>query len=141
VFAAAGFRLLPIVNRLQSLMLQMLTLLPSARLAQQIELLDQSVSSTKQPENDVLVDFVSVSFSYPQSKNQALKDINLSLKPGLQYAIIGPSGAGKTTLIDLAIGVLKPTSGSILRNSTCSIGYVPQDTHIAKLNLEQNIAL
>jgi ABC-type bacteriocin/lantibiotic exporter with double-glycine peptidase domain len=69
-----------------------------------------------------------------------LSSINLSFTAGLQYAIIGPSGAGKTTLIDVCLGLLQPQEGSVSR-STAPIAYVPQDTHIARTSLTQNIAL
>jgi ABC-type multidrug transport system fused ATPase/permease subunit len=69
-----------------------------------------------------------------------LSNINLSFTAGLQYAIIGPSGAGKTTLIDVCLGLLQPQEGTVSR-STTPIAYVPQDTHIARTSLTQNIAL
>jgi ABC-type bacteriocin/lantibiotic exporter with double-glycine peptidase domain len=81
-----------------------------------------------------------VTFQYPTSDRPVLADITLSLESGLQYAIVGPSGAGKTTLVDICLGLLQPQSGSVSRANK-KVAYVPQETHIARLTLEQNIAL
>ena len=58
-----------------------------------------------------------VYFKYPNAKKPALRDINISIKKGEIVGIIGESGAGKTTLVDLMLGLLKPNSGQIYINS------------------------
>ena len=140
VFAAAGFRLLPIVNRIQGLILQLFSTFPAARLA----LIDQNapqLSVQIDPKNNshalVLQD---VSFQYQSSTSKVLSHVSLSLSAGLQYAIVGPSGSGKTTLVDICLGLLQPQEGTVHTSST-AIAYVPQDTHVARLSLQQNIAL
>jgi ABC-type multidrug transport system fused ATPase/permease subunit len=65
----------------------------------------------------------------------------MSFNRGLQYAIVGPSGAGKTTLVDLLLGVIEPTSGTIRIAPNEVLGYVPQETHIARSQIEENVAL
>lgn len=141
VFAAAGFRLLPMVNRVQSLLLLVLTTTPSAALASHDELHRTRTKSAEPLDSGHVVEFDNVSFTYPGTDIQALSGVHLSLKRGLQYALIGPSGAGKTTLVDLGLGLLQPTSGQVRIAAGSQVGYVPQDTHVAKLSLEQNIAL
>ena len=75
-------------------------------------------------------------FSY--NGNLILKEVNLKIHPGDFLAIIGPNGGGKTTLIKLMLGLLKPDRGSIRvfgrppREVVPRIGYVPQDIHINK---------
>jgi ABC-type multidrug transport system fused ATPase/permease subunit len=140
VFAAAGFRLLPIVNRIQALILQLFSTAPIA----QLSLLRPSTPAFLKREESassshalVLDD---VSFRYPTSTSDVLSGVSLSLSAGLQYAIVGPSGAGKTTLVDLCLGLLQPQEGTV-HASSANIAYVPQDTHIARLSLQQNIAL
>jgi ATP-binding cassette, subfamily B, bacterial PglK len=140
VFAAAGFRLLPIVNRIQGLILQLFSTIPAAQLA----LIEQTVptpSEQNMPTNNshALV-LNGVSFRYPTSTSDVLSGVSLSLSAGLQYAIVGPSGAGKTTLVDICLGLLQPQEGTV-HVSSATIAYVPQDTHIARLSLQQNIAL
>lgn len=141
VFAAAGFRLLPIVNRIQSLVLQALTTSASASLASNPPggELDIEFARTQRQEN--ILEFENVSYSYPRGGHEAISDVTLDLEFGLQYAVIGPSGAGKTTLVDLALGILQPTNGHVRRAEHVRLGYVPQDTHIARLTLEGNVAL
>ena len=140
VFAAAGFRLLPIVNRIQGLVLQLFSTVPSARLS----LVEKPLRSETAVERSTTVSSVlslqNVTFQYPTSDRPVLADITLSLESGLQYAIVGPSGAGKTTLVDVCLGLLQPQSGIVSRANK-SVAYVPQETHIAHLTLEQNIAL
>ena len=140
VFAAAGFRLLPIVNRIQGLILQLFSTIPAAQLA----LIEQSAptpSEQNMPTNNSYVLVLNdVSFRYPTSTSDVLSDVSLSLSAGLQYAIVGPSGAGKTTLVDICLGLLQPQEGTV-HASSVTIAYVPQDTHIARLSLQQNIAL
>jgi ABC-type bacteriocin/lantibiotic exporter with double-glycine peptidase domain len=90
---------------------------------------------------DVELRLQDVSFQYPTADRPALVSINLEFQHGLQYAIVGPSGAGKTTLVDICLGLLQPQAGIVTCNSDATISYVPQETHIARLSLDQNIAL
>jgi ATP-binding cassette subfamily C protein len=140
VFAAAGFRLLPIVNRIQGLVLQLFSTVPSARLSLLGETSHAETSIDHSTNESSVLSLRNVSFQYPTSDRPVLADITLSLESGLQYAIVGPSGAGKTTLVDICLGLLQPQSGSVSRANK-PVAYVPQETHIARLTLKQNIAL
>jgi ABC-type multidrug transport system fused ATPase/permease subunit len=140
VFAAAGFRLLPIVNRIQGLVLQLFSTVPSARLSLLGETSYTKTAIEHSTTEDSVLSLRNVTFRYPTSDRPVLADITLSLESGLQYAIVGPSGAGKTTLVDICLGLLQPQSGSVSRANK-PVAYVPQETHIARLTLEQNIAL
>jgi zinc transport system ATP-binding protein len=77
-----------------------------------------------------LIEVQNISFKY--RRDFVLKDINFNLTQGDFFAITGPNGGGKSTLIKLILGLLKPTIGTIklnhLKNS--DIGYVPQNTNI-----------
>ena len=94
--------------------------------------------------------FNNLSFSY-NNKN-IFVDVNILIQKGKITSIIGPSGIGKTTLIDLIIGLLKPNKGSILvdgkdlnniskTNWRKKIGYVPQETVLFNDTIESNITL
>ncbi|QCO70876.1 zinc ABC transporter ATP-binding protein ZnuC [Buchnera aphidicola] len=64
------------------------------------------------------------------SNRSILTNISLSLIPNRVLTLIGPNGAGKSTLVRIILGLIKPSSGSIIRSYNLSVGYVPQ-----KLNL------
>jgi ATP-binding cassette, subfamily B, bacterial PglK len=140
VFSAAGFRLLPIVNRIQGLILQLFSTFPAAQLALIEQTAPAPLAREKPTNNSHALVLKDVSFRYPTSTNNVLSNVSLSLSAGLQYAIVGPSGAGKTTLVDICLGLLQPQEGTV-HVSSATIAYVPQDTHIARLSLQQNVAL
>ena len=77
--------------------------------------------SSKQPiTNGVKIDFKysltlkSVGFSYPNSERYAIKDISINIKPNTTIGIVGSSGAGKTTLVDIILGLLEINHGKLL---------------------------
>lgn len=67
--------------------------------------------------------FENVSFCYPRSEKYALKELNLTIKPGERLAVVGLNGAGKTTLIKLMLRLYEPTSGRILLNGVDICNY------------------
>lgn len=89
-------------------------------------------------------------FKYPGASDSAVKEINLSISAGSTVAIVGPSGAGKTTLTDLILGVLETDIGLItisgltpieaIRKWPGAIGYVPQDIVITNSDIKTNVA-
>ena len=98
---------------------------------------------------DVVLD--GVSFTYPTGSTPALDGVSLSIGQGQHVAIIGPSGAGKTTLVDLILGLIEPTHGSVvigglppadtLDNRPGAISYVPQNPGIVSGSIAENVAL
>ncbi len=70
-----------------------------------------------------------LSFSYPQAKINALKDVTLEIPFGKDVAIVGENGAGKTTLVKLILGLYKPTSGSVSVNSHVVADYSSSEWH------------
>jgi ABC-type multidrug transport system fused ATPase/permease subunit len=92
-----------------------------------------------------------VAVSYPGSTSQALKSVSIEVKSGETIAIVGPSGAGKTTLVDVILGVLKPSKGKVeisglspasaISKWPGAISYVPQDVSISNKSLRENITL
>jgi zinc transport system ATP-binding protein len=75
-------------------------------------------------------------FSY--DRQLVLREVNLHIRQGEFLAILGPNGGGKTTLLKLMLGILKPTGGIVRilgqdpSHMTGRIGYVPQDTSVNK---------
>lgn len=91
-----------------------------------------------------------VSYSYPNTTEIALENISLTIPKGQSIALIGKSGAGKTTLVDVILGLLIPQTGDILvddrsvydnlRSWQNLIGYIPQSIYLIDDTIEKNIA-
>lgn len=111
--------------------------------------LDGSSPATKTELNDQLR-IERLSYAY-ESGHDVLEDIDLTITKGESIGIVGPTGAGKSTLIDLILGLLEPTSGTIKVDGTDiqenpaawqqNIGYVPQNHYLIDDTLRRNIAL
>ena len=96
------------------------------------------------------IDLDRITYSYDGSSQLAVKDISLKIKKGQSIALIGKSGAGKTTLVDIILGLLEPESGDILvdgvsiyndlRGWQNLIGYIPQSIFLIDDTIERNIA-
>jgi ATP-binding cassette subfamily C protein len=160
IFIAAGTRIAPAVLRVQQGAITIKGGLGSSKLT--LDLFENLPPYPEYPEGSRRLKFdhpeftgkISIndlSFSYSENSDFSLKNINLEVKSGEKIAIVGPSGSGKSTLIDLLIGVLQPTSGSITISETSiaevikqfpgSIGYVPQDIFITSSSFKDNVAL
>jgi ATP-binding cassette subfamily C protein len=97
------------------------------------------------------LEFRNVSFSYNSQLAPVLKDISLDVSSGESLGIIGVSGAGKTTLVDLLLGLLTPASGQVLVDGMAvdlsqyswrsEVGYVPQEIFLLDDTIRNNIAL
>ena len=77
--------------------------------------------------NEIIIEFVNVSFKYPQSQVYSLKNVNLIIKNSTKLAIVGPNGAGKTTIIKLLCRLYNPTEGQILLNGVDIEGYSDEE--------------
>ena len=93
-----------------------------------------------------------LSYTYPKASRSALIDLNLEIAVGSSVGLVGSTGAGKTTLVDVILGLLRPTLGAItvdgapiadnqLRAWQQSLGYVPQEIFLTDTTVAENIAL
>ncbi len=99
---------------------------------------------------DERIDIKQLTYAYPNVDDNAITDLSFSIKKGESIALIGKSGAGKTTLVDLILGFLTPQSGDIevdgvsvyptLRAWQNLIGYIPQSIFLIDDTIERNIA-
>jgi ABC-type multidrug transport system fused ATPase/permease subunit len=90
-------------------------------------------------------------FTYPGNFEPTISGVDLEIPSGATYAIVGSSGAGKTTLVDIILGVTNPTSGEVLISGCTpsevvakwpgSVSYVPQNVYISNLTIRENVAL
>lgn len=91
-----------------------------------------------------------MTFQYPDTESPVLKDVNVTIPKNASAAFIGPSGAGKTTIVDLILGVLKPDRGAITADGVNisesyrgwhdKIGYIPQTIFMLDDTIRNNIA-
>jgi ATP-binding cassette, subfamily B, bacterial PglK len=96
------------------------------------------------------VEIRNLSYTYPGSSDPSLRGLNLTLPKGKSIALIGKSGAGKTTLVDVFLGLLTPQNGEILVDGQSVyqdlrawqnlLGYIPQSIFLMDDTLERNIA-
>lgn len=160
IFMVAITRIAPAVLRFQQSMIGIKTSLAQAesalKLVEEIDVVDEleDPNSTLQIVHDGFtpeINIDSLNFSYPSRTSKTLQDISLRVSAYSIFAIVGPSGGGKTTLADLILGVLQPTSGSVQISGLSplqaiiswpgAISYVPQDTLIISGSIRENVGL
>jgi ABC-type multidrug transport system fused ATPase/permease subunit len=162
VFLAAGSRISPAVLRAQQGIVGIKGSLAAAENSLEIMRTFSNENSIRMvpyalavEKNDTtfkpIVEIKSLSFEYPGNSDFNLTNINLTIVEGTTVALVGGSGAGKTTLVDLIIGIHKPRSGQILVSGLPpeqaiqkwpgAIAYVPQDVGIFPGSVIQNIVL
>jgi len=97
------------------------------------------------------IEFKNVTFKYPEAKSNTIKNISFEIEKNEKIGIVGESGVGKSTLIDLLMGLIDPTSGQIdidkknLKQIKTSwqklIGYVPQNIYLLDDTIKNNLLL
>jgi ABC-type multidrug transport system fused ATPase/permease subunit len=160
LFLAASTRIAPAILRIQQGAIHIRT--TSAAAEKTFEMIDELKDVT--PERLNVADFVAthdgfvssvelekVEFTYNNSKVPTIKKTNLAIEAGQLVAFVGKSGVGKTTLIDLILGVLQPTSGRVIVSNAApldsiklfpgAIAYVPQDVKLTIGTVRQNLTL
>ena len=157
VFAVAAFRMLPSFNRITGYLGGMMFNKPAIDAVYkdlvEIEGLNKiadyskSEEETLELENEIRLD--NVSFKYPETDRWILKNASLEIKKNSSVAFIGASGAGKTTLADLILGLLEQQEGTItvdgsdIREHMHSwheiIGYIPQTIYLMDDTIRANI--
>lgn len=158
VFAVAGFRLVPSLTGFQAVLTQATSNVPHVTaVISDIEAAEGYLERAErighdplssEPRSLVLTD---VAFTYPGSEHAALSGVNLTLPIGSTLALVGSSGAGKSTLVDLILGLLEPTEGTVRLDDQnlhdvmaawrSKVGYVPQDVALFDGTIAQNVAL
>jgi ABC-type multidrug transport system fused ATPase/permease subunit len=159
LFLAAGTRITPALLRVQQNLVNMNGSLVRAKPT--IELFSSTNSLLVVPpySNEINHDYSdfspeiqldNVSFAYPDSDDQTLHALSISIKQGQTVAIVGPSGSGKSTLVDLILGVHKPSTGTIKISGLApidsitkwpgAIGYVPQEVVLRAGSITSNVS-
>jgi len=155
LFAAAAFRLMPsltrIMNSAQAILYNRAAI--DSVFKEFIPEKSQIIINKASEKNFMLTNEIilkKVSFKYSDSDPFILRDINLNIKRGSTIGLIGESGVGKTTLINLILGLVKPTNGTIcvdglnifenMKGWQNQIGYVPQNIYLSDDTIKKNIA-
>lgn len=154
LFAFAGYRVLPAMNR----MFHSFTILQFNRAV--LDRIHEDLTcrgevraprQAKPLKFEESIVFKNLSFAYSGSNSFVLKDINISIEKGRSVALAGPTGTGKTTFVDIFLGLLSPSEGEILvdgvkisgdnlRSWQGNIGYVPQHIYLSDDTVKRNIA-
>jgi ATP-binding cassette, subfamily B, bacterial PglK len=160
LFAMAAFRLMPSINRIMSLITSIKISQPSLSVVHEDLFLNKEVvySNCK---NDLhlakgertfkdCIKLTDVSFRYPQQKGHSVKDVSLTIPIGKSVAFIGESGAGKTTIVDIILGLFHPEKGEVLVDGKNlfeqrsvwqrKIGYIPQSIFLSDDSIRSNVA-
>jgi ABC-type multidrug transport system fused ATPase/permease subunit len=160
IFLVAGTRIAPSILRLQQGAIQIKSSIGKAdsTLRQIEELKDLSILNIRQPyletehhnfSPEVVLE--EVTLKYDNGDRAILDNVNLTITPGQKVAIVGPTGSGKSSLIDVLLGVTSPSKGKITISGHSpleaiskwpgSIAYVPQEVMISNASIADNVAL
>lgn len=156
VFAVAAMRLMPSVGRINEHTTNMLYALPSVELVYHdlteiedyIEQQNQEVKEDWTLQNSIRVQ--DVTYYYPDTEEPVIDGANLTIEKGKTVAFIGSSGAGKTTMVDIILGLLVPQKGVVMADNInvhekpktfhAQVGYIPQVIYLSDDTIRNNIA-
>jgi ATP-binding cassette, subfamily B, bacterial PglK len=161
VFVAAAFRVVPMMaqtatglstirhhrDHIRILYDEFTSMYEQPKEGTTLSLVLESDSSASAQEFETL-SFDDVSFAYPDASKRILSNVSFEIAKGEAVGFVGPSGTGKTTLLDLVLGLLPPDTGAVRVNGIdvskfkswmTMVGYLPQETFLIDANLRQNI--
>lgn len=153
VFISAAFRMLPSLNRIMSSTQNIKYAQPVINVIydelEKLKNISNIINNKNLPFNKEII-LSNVEFNYNNNKKKILNNISFNIIKGQSIGIIGQSGAGKSTIVDIILGLLNITNGSVLVDgidiSTSitswqkNIGYVPQNIYLIDDTIKKNIA-
>jgi ATP-binding cassette subfamily C protein len=161
LFAAAAFRLMPSINRILNAVTAMrfgshtVHVLYQDLMELKPLIANPNLSNfSKIPDNTLVlgtqIELRSVVYQYPGASDASLRGVSLTIPKGSSVGFVGSSGAGKTTIVDVILGLLPPTQGQVLVDGRDIyddlsawqrlIGYIPQSIYLCDDTLRNNIA-
>ncbi len=160
--AIAAFRILPalgiLLSNVNTIVFNAPSLAAASDTLHMVKELDKGTGTgskaKKMPYEDVHLEkelvLSHVSYAYPRTEKKVIDDLSMTIKKGTFVGFIGFSGAGKTTLTDIILGLLKPQSGEIMMDEVNIeklggawhhvIGYVPQSIYMIDASIRRNVA-
>ncbi len=155
VFALAGLRLIPSLNGIYSSYTQIKSNKPAfENLKNDLKNLNFEMNKVaKKSQKSALnvnkyLEMKNLSFKYPRSNKFIFKNFNLKIDLGIIIGVIGKTGTGKTTLVDLLLGLIRPQKGQIIidgkilnfnKNYIAELSYVPQNIYLFDTTIHNNI--
>lgn len=170
LFAMAAFRLMPSINRVIAMITGIRYNQPALTVIFEDLFLNEEVSPklnmektiTETPKSNLVnvengtktyknnISLKEISFRYPGQREYSVKDVSLTIPIGQSVAFIGESGAGKTTLVDIILGLFRPEKGRVLVDGKDlfeqasiwqkKIGYIPQNIFLSDDTIRANVA-
>lgn len=156
LFAYAGFRIVPMANRVTWRLTEIRAReVPVQKLYDDYRLLTNAAPDETDGETPLgfhqSIALEDVAYTYPGTAAPALREVSLAVRRGESLGVVGPTGAGKSTLIDLIVGLLPPSAGRVRvdgvdlagreRAWRRHVGYVPQAIVLLDDTLRRNVAL
>ena len=157
MFGVAALRLVPSANTLSTSLIRLRYYRDSiSRLHHDLHALTRVAreprkSSPEATDGFGILALDQVTFSYPDARLPALRDLSLEIRAGESIGLIGPSGSGKTTLLDVLLGLLEPQVGHLWYNNRplrdavalwrAQVAYLPQQVFLIDDTLRRNVAL
>ena len=152
LFVVAAFRILPSINRLNTLMQKVRQSEPIVKnIYEQLNRYSYVQKKIKILKFKSRLTIKNLYFKYPNKDDFVIKKLNLKLQKGKSYLLFGKSGIGKSTFVEIILGLLKPTKGSIfvdninIKNKILqwqrSLSYVPQNANLIDETLLNNVTL
>lgn len=155
--AMAAVRLLPAVNRISQsmadisfrepmldMLIKTLNDMPAFEKVEYLEKEELTISDFSE------VTLLNISYHYPMAEENVLDNVSMNIRRGQSVGIVGASGAGKTTVVDILLGLLQPQKGEVLVNGVnikynmdgwlSQIGYIPQTIFILNGDVRENVA-
>ena len=154
LYAFAGYRLMPAIQRVYLSIAQLRFVGPSLNALvedlKSLKLLNLNENQSPLILNKKII-LNHIHYNYPNSSKTVIKDISLSIPARSTIGIVGPTGSGKTTTVDIILGLLEPKKGTLeidniiinkenYRSWQRTIGYVPQQIYITDDTVAANIA-
>ncbi|MCT7990071.1 ABC transporter ATP-binding protein [Laspinema olomoucense] len=161
LFAAAAFRLMPSINRILNAVTQMRfsshsvyvlahDLMELKAIEDPNQRANRSRTGVRPQGLETAISLRNVVYQYPGASDASLRGVSLTIPKGTSVGFVGSSGAGKTTIVDVILGLLPPTQGEVLVDGQDMyqdlsgwqrlIGYIPQSIYLCDDTLRNNIA-
>lgn len=157
LYAAAGYRMMPSLQQVYAQLTTIRFSEPAIKILykelEEMDLKEESklIKQSKEIEYKETLSLQNINYKYPSSEKNIISNLSLEIPYGSKIGFVGPTGSGKTTVIDIILGLLEPTDGNVFvdnnildRSSHSSlrsmIGYVPQTIFLRDGTVSENIA-